>query len=62
MKDIRQTIRKTVSVTVEQDISTNDIFNWLCACNDIETLRYLEKAALNIANSIETPDDVFHSL
>ena len=63
MKDIRQTIHKTVPVTVEADITANDIFNWLCACDDAETLRYLGKAALNRANAIEThDDDVFHSL
>ena len=63
MKDIRQTICKTIPVTVEADITTNDIFNWICACDDAETLHYLGKAALNKANSIEKhDDDIFHSL
>lgn len=63
MENVKQTISKTITVTVDTDITTNDIFNWLCACNDAETLRYLGKAALNRARAIENPDDdVFHSL
>lgn len=63
MKDVRQTISKTIPVTVEAEITTNDVFNWLCACDDAETLYYLGKAALNRAKAIENPDDdVFHSL
>lgn len=63
MKEVKQTISKTMTVTVDTDITTNDIFNWLCACNDAETLHYLGKAALNRARAIENPDDdVFHSL
>ena len=63
MENVKQTISKTITVTVDADITTNDIFNWLCACNDAEVLRYLGKAALNRARAIENPDDdVFHSL
>lgn len=63
MADNRQKICKQISVTVEAEISTNDIFNWLNACNDAETLRYLGKAALSRANAIENPDnDDFRSI
>lgn len=63
MKEIKKTIKKTVSVDVETEINTNDIFNWLCFCDDAETLRYLGRAALNRARAIENPDyDEIHSL
>lgn len=63
MENVKQTISKAITVTVDTDITTNDVFNWLCACNDAETLHYLGKAALNRARAIENPDDdVFHSL
>lgn len=60
---ISQTIKKEVTVEVEAEITTNDIFNWIVACNDTKTLRYLAKAANNRASAIENPDyDDFHSL
>ena len=57
MGDIRKTIRKEVSVTIEAEITTNDIFNWLTVCEDSETLKYLGKYALNRAKAIKNPDD-----
>lgn len=55
-------ITKEVTVTVEAEVTKNDIFNWLTACQDIETLRYLGKYALRCAESLEHPDvDEFRS-
>ncbi len=63
MTDVRQTISKQISVTVEAEITTNDIFNWLTSCNNADALRYLGKTALNRATAIENPDnDDFRSM
>lgn len=63
--DMRQMLRKTVivEVDVEAEITTNDIFDWLNACNDVDTLRYLSKVARRRADAIENPDnDDFRSI
>ena len=57
VKVINQKIKTKVEIEIEADIQTNDIFNWLMACNDADTLRYLGKAALNRCRAIENPDD-----
>lgn len=57
MDNVVQTITKTISNQVTIEISTNDIFNWFTNCRDIETLKYLGKYALAIANYIENPDN-----
>ena len=57
MEDIVQTITKTISNQVTVKISTNDIFNWLANCRDIETLKYLGKYALAKASYMENPDN-----
>ena len=57
MDDIVQTITKTISNQVTIEISTNDIFNWLTNCRDIETLKYLGKYALAKASYMENPDN-----
>lgn len=57
MEDIVQTITKTISNQVTIEISTNDIFNWLTNCRDIETLKYLGKYALAKASYMENPDN-----
>lgn len=51
------TFEKTVLVTIKIDIDTNDVFNWLTRCDNPETLRYLGKYALKLAQIIENPDD-----
>ena len=61
--DTRQTFNKTVTVNVRIEMTTNDIFNWLNACNDVDTLRYLSKVARKRADAIENPDnDDFRSI
>ena len=50
-------LEKNVSVTVEIELTENDIFNWLNDCRDARTLRNLGRAALNFAKAIEDPDD-----
>ena len=57
MDDIVQTITKTISNQVTIEISTNDIFDWLTNCRDIETLKYLGKYALAKASYMENPDN-----
>ena len=57
LPDIQQVVRKTVSVDVETTLTTNDVFNWLTACDDIATLRYLGKYAYRRISSLENPDD-----
>ena len=57
MEDIVQTITKTISNQVTIEISTNDIFDWLTNCRDIETLKYLGKYALAKASYMENPDN-----
>lgn len=54
-----QCIRKQVELQAEVkvELSANDIFNWLEACGNADTLRYLGKAALRMANAIENPDN-----
>ena len=54
-----QCIRKQVElqVDVKVELSSNDIFNWFEACESVDTLRYLGKAALRMANAIENPDN-----
>ena len=55
-------ISKDVTITVEAEVTKNDIFNWLTACDDVKTLRYLGKYALRCAEAIEHPDyDDFRS-
>ena len=57
MDDIVQTITKTISNQITIEISTNDIFDWLTNCRDIETLKYLGKYALAKASYMENPDN-----
>lgn len=57
MDKVVQTITKTISNQVTIEISTNDIFNWLTNCRDIETLKYLGKYALAKASYMENPDN-----
>ena len=57
MDDIVQTMTKTISNQVTIEISTNDIFDWLTNCRDIETLKYLGKYALAKASYMENPDN-----
>ena len=57
MDNVVQTITKTISNQVTIEISTNDIFDWLTNCRDIETLKYLGKYALAKASYMENPDN-----
>lgn len=43
MKETRQTIQKTVSIDVDFSIGTNDIFNWITFCNNIDELKYINR-------------------
>lgn len=57
LPDIQQIVRKTVSVDIETTLTTNDIFNWLTACDDITTLRYLAKHVYRRISSFENPNN-----
>ena len=50
-------LKKNVSITVEIELTANDIFNWLNDCQDTRALRNLGRAALNFAKALENPDD-----
>ena len=50
-------LEKNISVTVEIELTANDIFNWLNDCQDTSILRNLGRAALNFAKALENPDD-----
>ena len=50
-------LQKNVSVTVEIELTDNDIFNWLNDCRNPRTLRNLACAALSFARALEDPDD-----
>lgn len=46
------TLVKTVTVTQQVKLDDNDIFNWLCQCQNPETLKYLGRAALRFAHNL----------
>ena len=50
-------LEKNISVTVEIELTDNDIFNWLNDCLDSRTLRNLARAALSFAKALENPND-----
>lgn len=55
-------LQQTVPVTVEIELTDNDIFNWLNDCRNPRTLRNLARAALSFARALEeTDDDDFRS-
>ena len=51
--EVQVEVQGTISVT----LTTNDIFNWLAHCTDVDDLRYLGKYALRLAETIEHPDN-----
>ena len=50
-------LEKTIPVTIEVELTENDIFNWLNDCQNSHTLRNLGRAAFNFARALENPDD-----
>lgn len=45
-----------IPVTMTVPVSANIIYNWLEACHDPGTLRYLGRAALRFAEELESPN------
>lgn len=56
-------VRKQIEISVDIELTANDLFNWLTDCRDIKTLNYLGHYALKCANDLENPpeDDDFRS-
>lgn len=55
-------IERDVNLHVEIELTDNDIFNWLTACDNPETLRYLSRYAASCAMGLEHPEyDDFRS-
>lgn len=57
MKETKQTIQKTVSVDVDFSIDTNDIFNWITFCNNIDELKYINRYIQRKIRSLKEPDN-----
>lgn len=55
--DYNAKIKNTIEIPINIEISTNDIFNWLSDCDNVDTLRYLGRHALNQIKIIENPDN-----
>ena len=51
------TIHVTVLSDIDVTLTSNDIFNWLSQCNDVDILNYLGTYALKRRDTIKNPDN-----